>query len=237
MHVLPVAGNGVWHKNVEHVLRRIDLFNGRRIVAVCTGEAPGMALDPPAAVREAFAGHVHEFIEVPNDPKLAEAATFLPLYERLETRNPNSVTFRCHAKGATGRPGYPAAQWADVMYETCLDGWPAALRLLRRFPVVGPFKTRGKTWGDSESRWFYSGSFWWQRDADVFARDWRHIEPLYQGIEAWPSLHFTDEEAGCLFGEVLTRGPGPYDHGFMEHVVLPELEAWRRGKGAVTGGA
>lgn len=246
MHVLPVAGNGVWRWNVAQVLKRINMFNGRRIVAVCTPTAKTvrahlsptpqptdrtyLELDSAAEVKKAFAGHVHEFVEVPNDPNLREVATFLPLFERLENVNPLSVTFYCQAKGVTHQNGqWTPTRWAEVMYETLLDYWPLTERALRTHSTVSVFKWDDKAWQESVSAWTYSGSFWWQRDAALFSQpNWRKIDQFWSGIEPYLSLHFPTQKAACLFHPLSWKEGNLYDPSYFERVVEPAFAKWKR---------
>jgi hypothetical protein len=232
-HVYAVKGNGVWQANVRHLLRRIDLFNGHRVIAVATDGRT----DTLAAVRAAFAGHAHEFLEVRNDPALREVATFEPLFERLETTNPGHCLAYLHAKGVTRPPGHAAHLWAEVQYEVMLDRWPLVAGQLQRFPVTGPFRKLGRGWPDRESRadWHYSGSAYWLRCRDLFSRDWRRIDRCWTGIEPYPALHFRAEEAGCLFHPGRVPTMNLYDAGYWRDVVLPDLGRWRGGDHAHAG--
>jgi hypothetical protein len=47
----------------------------------------------------------------------------------------------------------------------------------------------------------YSGTFFWFRNADVFARNWRTVPPIWGGVEAWPGILFTPGECGTIFWE------------------------------------
>lgn len=234
-HIAPASGNGVWQRNVAQLLKRIDLFNGRRVVAIVTGQARRLdyraefELDPPDRVKEALAGHVHEFIELPNDPKLREVVTFLPLLERVATTNPAEITFYGHAKGVT-RPvndGVTVHRWADLMYETCLD-YPALVEdHLSRLPITGTFKKVVHGFAGSASAWHYSGAFFWLRNSAVFSRpDWRRVDRQWWGNEAWPGLHFTPDEAGCLFhqgGQEMDL----FRMGYLRGTVEPAYELWK----------
>lgn len=197
-HVYPVGP--AWRRNLDQLVRRIDLFNGRRVVAI----AVGRKTEPAQAVRDHLKGHVHEFVEVRNDPRLREVKTFVPLFERVATAGPNEVTFYAHTKGAQygHDPGSVTHSWADLMYEVCLDYWPLVAEALRHRPLAGAIKKIGAGFGGSRSRWHYSGSFCWFRSADVFSKPgWRQIDRQFWGIESWPSLHFGVNEAAALFHE------------------------------------
>lgn len=200
----------------------MDVFTGRRVVAVVTG--PG--LDPPDAVQAAFGGHVSDFIVLPNDPNLREVQTLVPLLERVQTLDPGEVTFYAHAKAVT-RPGHPTCwRWAQAMYELCLDYVPLADDALQTHAAAGPFKRRIKGWRESDSPWHFSGSFAWFRNKDLFAADWRRVERFWSGVEPYLSLHVPYARAYALGYEWHRPGPGLYDRRFFE-AALREVERWK----------
>jgi hypothetical protein len=223
-HIAPFSGNGTWQRNVAELRKRINQFNGKRIVAITTG--PGMdALDD---VKREFAGDVEEFIEVPNSTVLREVVTFVPLLERLESLDPNEVTFYGHAKGVT-RPADDTTtchRWTDLMRETCLDYWPLVEQLLTTHPIVGSFKKIGRCFKNSDSRWHYTGTFYWLRHAGVFNRVWRLVDAKWWGSESWPGLHFMPSEAGCLF-RTGSRELDLYDYSYFHNSIMPDYADWQ----------
>ena len=224
--VYPVAADGgrVWRWNLDKLRRRINLFNGRRVVAVAAG--PGAE---PAAAREALAGCGVEFLEVENDPDLREMAAFPMLLESVSAHDgPCHATFYGHAKGVTSEAWSPAVRrWTEAMYAGCLDHWPAVRRLLVNHPVVGAFRRNNFGWPESRSAWHYSGTFRWQRNADLYSRDWREIDRFWCGSESHPSLHFTAGEAACLFGEFSGNGLGLYRPETWDSWATAVVERWR----------
>lgn len=209
---LPVAFNGVWQRNLDQLIARMALFNGRRRVAIFTGTAKGKPLDAPGAVREYLRGHDCEFVELPNDPGLREVAAFLPLFEPLANGpHDGHAIFFAHAKGVTHPtdPGVSVHRWTALMYEINLDYWPLVEQQLQAHPIIGAFKKRAKVtprgtncgFSGSRSRFHYSGTFYWMRAADLFGRDWRAIERTWYGTESYPGCVFQMHEAGCLFHE------------------------------------
>ncbi len=225
-HIYPVAGTSTWRRAVAGLRRRIDLFNGRRVVAIVTG--PG--LDPPEAVQAAFGDAVAEWIVLPNDPGLREVVTFVPLLQRVQSRDPNEASFYGHAKGVTRpqNPGATIGRWAQLCYETCLDYWPHVERTLQRHPVAGPFKNVGYGFQGSRSTWHYSGTFFWFRHAELFARDWPRIDRRWWGTESYLGLHFASEEAGCLFHAGVCPTLDLYSAGYLRGRVLPDYERWKK---------
>jgi hypothetical protein len=235
-HVAPASGNGVWQRNVEQLLKRIDLFNGRRVVAIVTGRArrldyaANFKLDPPEAVKEAFRGHVEEFLVLPNDPRLREVVTFRPLLDRVADADPSQITFYGHAKGVT-RPvndGVTVHRWTDIMHETCLDHMPLVEEQLARHPITGSFKKLGQGFGGSRSAWHYSGSFYWLRNSAVFSRrNWQLVDRQWWGSESWPGLLFSPSEAGCLFHEGAVGVMDLFSMDYLKGVVEPEYTRWK----------
>ncbi len=220
----PRSGNGVWQRNVGQLLKRIRLFNGRRVVAIATDSTT----DPAQHVIDQFGDRVHEFIEIPNDPHLREVAAFLDLVGRVETQDPRHITFYGHAKGTTRRPNDTAAagHWADVMYQTCLD-FPALVEeQLKRFHVTGSFKNHGPAFVGSSSHFHYAGSFFFFRNKELFKRDWRNIDVEWYGSESAPGKWFKPEEGGSLFLPN-TGAFTLYNEASYQATVLPALEKWK----------
>lgn len=223
-YIYPVRGNGVWQRNVEHLLRRIDLFNGRRIVAIATGDE----LEPAEDVQAAFGSHVNEYLLQPNNKRLGEVAAFVPMLERIGSRSPSECTFYAHAKGVTRQVNdrVTVHRWADLMYESLLDHWPLIEQLLEQYPIAGSFKKVGRGFAGSTSDWHYSGTFFWMRNSEVFSRDWRRVDQQYGGVEAWPGVHFATDEGACVFGKGRVPGLNLYDYQFFQNDVLPAYQAW-----------
>ena len=224
-HIGPFKGNGTWQRNVEQLRRRMNLFNGRRVVAIVTGGN----LDHPDDVKRAFGGDVSDYIVVPNNPSLREVATFTSLLERVQSVATNEVTFHAHAKGVQHpvNASVTVHPWTDVMYETCLDYWPMVERLLLSHPCAGSFKKIGRFFsGDgSQSAWHYSGTFFWTRSCMTFNRDWRKIDLIRFGSEAWPGLHFDIQAAAAIFYE--GNGYDLYLMDFWKGTILPAYEKWK----------
>ena len=238
--VYPVAGNSVWQCNADQLLERIALFNGRRVVAVARqhglvhhrrerrGQRPPHTVDPPERVIEYMAGHDIEFVVIDNDGRLGEVAAFEPLWSRVAGyAGPRDATFYGHAKGVTRpvNPGVSVHPWASMLYAANLDYWPVVEDLLSRHPVVGAMKTVGIARSYSGG-WHYSGTFFWFRNADVFARDWRRIDRVYGGIESWPGVQFSKDESGCIFWQEAIRAlVTGYDFPRLRG-VLAEFRQW-----------
>jgi hypothetical protein len=205
-YVYPRRGNGAWQRNVEQLLERIDLFNGRRVVAVATDGGS----DHAETVRAAFAGRDVEFVELANNPAAGESAAFGPLWEAVEKyRGPGDVTFYAHAKGI--RYDDPRASphlWATLLYATNLDYWPLVEReFLSHKRMVGTLQTGSH----GHANWIYAGTFFWFRNAPTFEQKWRRCRLRYGGVELWPGKVFPPyRSCGCLFHELPPHGT-PYD--------------------------
>lgn len=224
-HVMPIAGNGVWQRNVEQLLQRIDQFNGRRVVAV----VQGAGLDSAEAVEEAFKGTVDEWIVRDNDVSLREVATFPTLLDSVLRQGQNHITFFGHTKGVTRPIGQTAHRWADLMYETCLDYPHLVEDTLDHKPLAGSFKKHGRPFPGSLSSWHYSGTFFWFRNDSVEERDYARIDQQWWGVESWPGIHFHESEAGCLFLEGKLGVLDIYNPEYVKNVVEPAYANWKLG--------
>lgn len=220
-HLWPVKGS-LWRWNLDQLKQRIDVFNGRRIIAIVHDQGS----EAPETVMESLEGHGCEFIVEPNQPT-GECVTFPRLLREIASRNPNEITFYGHGKGVKYEPNVPqpVRRWTEVQYRTCLDDWQRVWNQLQRFAVTGPFKRMGRyqthhRLGD----WHYCGSFFWLRHARVFARDVLDPPDFYGGVEAWPGIYFGERESGCLF--LNTQREAPYLDSFWRSLGDPELKRW-----------
>lgn len=224
-HLAPMPGNA-WRLNVALLRRSWELFNGKRVIAVLEGPE----MEPRDVILDAFAGvEAPEFIWLPNDPRLREVLTFLPLFERVESDDPHAATFWGHAKGVTRGNHWSVARWRDILYQANLGRWNRVHEILRRFPLAGCFKKVGRGWSpdESASEWHYSGSFFWFRNRELFTKpDWRRIDQFWSGIEPYPSLHFPAEQAGCIFFQGQVGELNMYDEKFIAGTVLPAFDRW-----------
>jgi hypothetical protein len=211
-HLLPVAGNGVWQRNLDQLRWRMPLFNGRKVIAVCTSRRfrdsrtgrGTFDLDPPTAVAEYLAGVPGvEYVEVANDPHRRELTSWKALWGRLAGADGDDAIFYAQGKGVTHKPGpgVTVHPWARVLYSSLLDFWPVVAARLATHPVAGSFKKVARGFSGSRSAWHYSGSFFWIRAREAYRRDrWRVIDARqWWGNEAWVGLHFAPREGGVVF--------------------------------------
>ena len=197
-HIWPRKGNGVWQWNVVQLLQRIEQFDGVRSIGIAISDDA----EPLVAVQAAFAGtRIDNWVCVPNNPQLGEVVTFGKLLETLPRDN-RSVTFYGHAKGVKYNDAMQTRDWSQMLYEVCLDDPEYVQSSLDHFPTTGPF-IRTTPWeGGATHHWFFSGSFFWFRNEDVFNNpDWSRIRQDYWGTELWPGSLFPRAEAGELFGQ------------------------------------
>jgi SAM-dependent methyltransferase len=192
-HIWPVASNDLWRWNVEQLLQRFDLFNGRRVVAIVTDEETVSADEVKRAFGEE--GHRVEFLTLENNVRLREAGTFLRLLERVQTKDRSVATFYAHAKGVSRARTVHAVEkaWAACMYHYCLDFPERVTEALSRKSMYGAsFKV--------ETTWIYPGTFWWFHNASLFEQpDWNTLdnpmtkEGLGWSVEAFPNRFFADD--------------------------------------------
>lgn len=215
-HVCPIKENDGWRHNINQLCKRIEIFNGRRIVAVATGEN----LELPSTVHKAFGNHAIEFIELPNDVWLREVVSFLPLLIKVCNTNENEATFYAHTKGnSTEGNRQGAAYWRNVMYQKLLT--TNAIDCLRNNAFVGTHKLCWPNGANppypsrlQHGNWMMAGTFFWFRHDLIFQRNWRNVPVDRYGAESWPSGMFAHTAAHSMFQpwpiEVYPT-PSPYD--------------------------
>lgn len=214
--IYPVATNDAWRWNVQRLKPHIDLFNGRRIIAVCNTPARKRhRLDPVEVVKEMLGERV-EYIQVSQRGagKLGEVTAFKRLLELVKPWSEDrDYTFYGHAKGVLSSAKSPLTlKWAEHMYRECLDHWSNVETQLKTYPITGCFRKLSHPYFP----WHYSGTFYWFRNKDAFARRWDDIPQRYGGTEMWPSQLFTHAESGCLFGDNIGSLYHPDTHRGLE---------------------
>lgn len=215
------TSQGTWQRNLDQLKSRWPLFTGKRVIAVATS-SDSHNLE---TVQAYMHGYQCEWVHVENDRNLREVKSFLPLFENIEGLPGH--TFYGQGKGATKpiNPGISIHQWTSAMYEILLDYWPLVADNLKRFPVVGAFKKNTHGFNGSRSNWHYSGSFCWFDNAVLWSRNWRDIQQAWYGIESYPSMIFTREEAACIFYS-RNENFNLYSLAYWKRVEK-ELEQWR----------
>ena len=249
-HIMPVAGDTewVWRKHCQWLREIRSKYNGRLIVGIVTpGLNDSWQYCPPEAVKEALRELDAEYIEAPNDTgkgkrrKLerqgsGEGVLYPQMLSKLQTTDPDEVAFYGHCKGVTRR-GVPrdsaVHKWADAMHETLFRNHDAAIAALDTKGVCGPFRMKGgyKDGGPGiGSFWFFSGTFFAMRLADVFRRNWQHLPSHYGCVEQWPRLNFDQNtQAECLFFDGVTN---LYDENYWRTTVTPRFLKWKEEHGS-----
>lgn len=223
-HLWPVKGE-TWRWNVELLLQRIDLFNGRRLIAIVTDERT----EDLATVQAAFAGHGVEFIVRPN-AQGGESITFPLMLAELAREHRDDVAFYAHAKGVKYEPTWPPAvkRWAEVQMAVTLDHWPTVRAQLDHHAMTGLLRRPGRFANHQHvGDWHYSGTCFWFRHDAVFQRAWQDVPAFYGGVEAWPGMLFSQQETGCLLLDQLRELP--YRDRFWATRGNPAFERWRHG--------
>lgn len=191
---------GCWRRNIEMLKQRIHHFDGIKIAAVSYGEG----LDPIYDVQDILP-EIDEWIFAPNDQDLRESVTLLPMLEHLalfRQEHPDSMVFFGHTKGTTRGDSKAVKIWTELCYEHNLDRIPEIEKQLEIYYCTGTFKTTTKNiFFPKESKYHFSGSFWWGRTDKIFERNWNNFPLMRYTFEAYPSLIFSKGEAGCIFGE------------------------------------
>lgn len=195
-HLTPI-GDYEW--NLSQLEKRLHLFNGRKIIIVAL--TPEQYLEAEGKLpMEDFPANIITYI---NNSELRETATLKILLTDLylHRTDPNEITFYAHSKGVTLQDHAAVRLWTEAMHYFNLDCIDRVEELLKEYPIVGAFKRYGRHPHDRESRWHYSGTFWWFRNKDLFERDWTNIPMHRYGTEVYLSKLFTQKEAGVVFGD------------------------------------
>lgn len=218
-HIWPNNKSNNWRWNVDQLIKRIALFDGVRSIGVVTGpDAANLA-----EVQAKFNGiRIDHWFEAPNQPLvgepgnvmsddgasalLGEGLTFLTLLHTLP-RDKDNITFYGHARGSRYIEGDAYFElhrrWTQLLYKYCLDDPESVLYALKKQPMAGCFKRYGDFDLPRNWHWHYSGTFFWFRNADVFAhQSWTRLHPaMYGQVEAWPAGMFPASHTACLFGD------------------------------------
>ncbi len=221
-HVCPLTANDLWRKNIAQLQRRLDVFNGRKIIAIATGTECCKAM----VVRESLKDTGCEFLELPNDRELREVATFLPLLISVADPDPRQATFYAHTKGnSTDGSVEGSMYWRNAMYHHLLDRVDDCMEELETHACCGTHKMiwglRGQgapyPSGLNHGGWMLAGTFFWFRNDRVFNHHrWRHVPADRYGAEAWLSGLFHWSEAASVYQlwdeyEYPAPAPNPYD--------------------------
>jgi hypothetical protein len=225
-HIYPVQGS-MWIWNLDQLKRRLDLFNGDRILGIVYDDRSVA----PERVQEYLEGHGFEFIIEKNNER-GEAITFPLMMQKIASNHPDEITFYGHAKGVKYEPNVPSTvrRWSEVQYRVALDDWLTVREQLERFAMTGPFKMLGRFHSHRHlADWHYSGTYFWMRNAHVFSRNYTNVPQFYGGVETYPGTIFSKEETTCLFMDNLTADNPrqlPYYEQFWSNAANNSFKRW-----------
>lgn len=226
-HLLPVAENDVWLRNLSELATRSKLFTGRKIVSVMvppsdsepylfsrrrdqTDHNKSYSLVPLEIVRKQLPPDC-EVLTTPNDPGLWEAASWDKLWDRLFVGrcDPEDKVFYAHAKGVT-RAWNLIRRWVEMMYSVCLDHPALVNESLSKHKITGAFRKVGMEFGDCP--WHYSGTFFWSTVGEMrYGLDRTRLRQKWWGSEAWPGKAFDISESGVLLASAESSKLNLYD--------------------------
>lgn len=230
----PLTSNEEWRLNIERLNHYADVFNGRRIVLLKTGEG----LLTPAEAKQAFSFDA-EFIEVRNNPVIGEVEGFIDALGLLESLNPDEATFYAHTKGTWRIAAEPdkttsVRLWRNKMYDKCLGDVAEVEAVLRQYACAGCFKIDRGIFTESSALdvpFHFSGTFFWLNHARLFSKpNWREVHATRHGVEAYPGQHFTAAESFCFTDTPNLKGGQLYSpwtkYSYMaEHAVFSSKSA------------
>jgi hypothetical protein len=224
-HIYPHGDKWKW--NLDQLLSRIDMFNGRKIIAIAIDKKS----DSADAVRKYIGRNAHEYLVYDNSPRHGEMVSFIPSLAQLVSTNPDEITFRAHAKGVTQttKKAEHIIDWTEMLYRTNLDALEEVEEHLSRFAMTGSCR-KFDQFSKSRRRPTYSGTFYWFRNCHVYSRQWESVTSRRWGCEEWPSRMFSPEETGCLF---LDNTNSMYSENYWKETVLPAYESWKSKRGLV----
>lgn len=224
-HIWPVKGYDAWRWNCDQLLKRRQLFNGRRIVSIVVDDKS----EPAEAVQEYLKDFTDEFLVFDNEPKYREVVSFPAMLEQIESLRPYEITFFGHSKCVrhdinSDNQGSTVFDWTRAMYETVLDYYPLVQKGLMDKAMVGSFKRHGEFKTPGNHRWHYSGTFYWFRHDEVFNRNWRYIDSRFFGVESWPGHMFVPKDTGVLFADNVGD---LYKKDYWDREIQPRLDKWK----------
>ncbi len=222
LHCYP-RKSGMWRRTLRHLTagRRWEQFTGRKLVSIaydeCCADPDDIASEWPADC---------EITIRPNTP-LQEVESFVPMLERIESRDPDEFTTYLHCKGATQPKGHASHLWCDGMAAANLD-YPELVGCFFKTGanIVGAFRSHGLWTFPGYNAWHYAGTWFTFRHSRAFELPWRNIHQGFEGVEAWPGI-FPLAESGCLFFDNANTAH-LYDRAYWRDFLTPSLECWHR---------
>lgn len=218
-HICPlIRGGESWRKHVNNIRTHAHLFDGKIVIGIVHGEG----LESPEVVQEAIKDiPVTDWI-IEQNTATHESTTFVKMLEVIQFEP--GITFRGHCKGVSYTPGRVEHEWADVMWETCMN-IRAVDKAMETHIFAGSFKIQeGASCEPDAYRWFFAGTFFWFQNETVFKRNWRadHQEWDRWYVEWWAGDLAMNKEAHCLFMDNMRRRD--FRRGRWNNIVMPEFK-------------
>jgi hypothetical protein len=234
-YLAPFASNDEWARNCNELFRRIELFNGRRLVALAHG--PG--LHHPDPIVTMFERRGCDVLLIPHDPRLRDMTGFPALIRAHYNLAKNAVLWFGHGKGVSGTCGQPQRQWwRNTMFEWTLGRYERCMELLLNKACVGTHRIgpepllqqmsgkgpipakflQGGVFHDYTNayRWHFAGTFFWVRCAALYSRNWDRFGKSGWYAEAYLGDQIPYEETACVAWDAWHP---PDTDGFGDHIV------------------
>lgn len=235
-HFHPITvSQAQWMRHIEWLREVRGNFNGRFIVGVTTKGDHNDEWDyvHPDEIANMLGGDV-EIVTGKNSRILGEGVTFLQMLEKIRTNDPQHVFYYGHTKGVMRDPSLGASPhwWAEVMFNVMFRRPELSVSALERSAICGAFRMPGGYPVGSPGvgpYWFFSGTMFAARCADVFSRNWNHVPLHYGCVEQWPRTLFRITESECLFFDNVNN---LYDQGYWESQVWPAYHQWQESQRA-----
>lgn len=219
-HVYPLRGaEWNWHWHLNHIRSAVHWFNGKIVIAVVTG--PNLA--PPDEVMRMLDEIEVEWI-IRENSSLGETVTHLDLLRAVQTDDQNVITLRGHTKGVTHRDGDFSQEWASMLWESCLDV-PAVEDALASHVFAGPLMSHESLVRRKQYTHFFAGTFYWFRNAGLFARDWEQIEPQRWWPEAFPGAICKADESACLLHDFVKNAS--FGEAYFKREIKSSWSVWK----------
>jgi len=225
-HIYPIGDKWMW--NLDQLLERISLFNGRKIIGIVVDEKSAT----PDEVRKYIGSNANEYLIYENHSSQHEMRSFEDQLKELETNDPNHITFRAHAKGVSNftvkhtrknKKSDHIIDWVEMLYTTNLDNFDLVKEHLTESAMTGSCRKFGQFKNDMNKA-TYSGSFYWFRNCHVFAREWKPKHVKRWACEEWPGSLFSKDDTRCLFLDNVQR---LYSAEYWNQKVLPQYKTWK----------
>lgn len=217
--------SGKWRRTLAHLTdgSRWEQFTGRKIVTIAYDEC----CSDPGEVCSEWPAECEVIIK-PNIQGLQEVASFIPMMERIESREPDEFTTYIHCKGATQPDGHGSHGWLDLMASANLD-YPDLIKCMFATGknVCGAFRSHGLWAFAGYHNWHFAGTWFTFRHSRIFGElDWRNIHPNFMGVEAWPGIVPVDE-SGCLFYDNANTAH-LYSNEYQRDFLIPSMKWWHK---------